>query len=272
MRTVLIILLAFISLSVSGKTLYEMLLDKGCNGKVVYCTNNHSVLTQEQIEKLNHMLVKDFEMGADTVKVTLRGRSALELQHELEPSYRADLRVGENRCRYTCDEIPSFMPKTSQYMLSDTCFYLTFDLAPRFQTSGERVWLSMFMALDSIPGRGDVYNLVSVRDAVGDSTIVGWNRGMGDVSALQIMMMPDKSSRDYRDLIPLKGGKVKIEQFKIHKSGLASIKLRLTLEAVIKPGEDIVRVCGDINLMQIQKTDLQPCFFETDFAWGNNQK
>lgn len=271
MKTSIITLLFSIMLlcahTAQARTVKEHFDDPCYKDKVLFCTNNNRVLTREQASKLDHMLIKSMDILPDTIKITLKGRSIPELQEQLEPAYRAEIKIGGKTCRYECDEIPAFVPKTSQYMISDTCFYLTFDIAPRFQTKGPGTWLSMFMALDSIPTKGRVYPLRPVSSLTGDSVVVEWDRTIGSVAAVQLALMPDKSHREVINATPSAPSTISVEEFRIHKSGLASIKLKFTITVTL-PDNSTLPVNATIDLRQIQPTDLHPHIFEIDYDWA----
>ena len=258
--------------------------------KVTVCVNSGKVLCAEEIGRISRLWVKSMDVGADTVMLTLKGPSIAAMGNRLKPAYRAEMKIEGEKCVYKKDEIPEFRPKTSQYMLSDSCFYLTFELSPDFQTKGEKTWISMLMVLDSLPEIGRHYPITGF-ELEEDNPIKEWSGGMGDVVTVQLAYMPLCSKIFANDAMTpaMKGkcmilnstdvsdGYVEVVEFTPSlKSKPGRIKLKFQLEAEIS-GTNADRYSrrikvsdGVITLNQVEATNLRPLLFEIDYGWGDS--
>lgn len=256
-------------------------------GKVLVSANSGQVLTDGDLRRISVNHVKSIDVTGDTVRITLRGLDVRAVESQLKPAYRAELSINGKKCKYSKDELPYSRPKTSQYMLSDSCFYLTFDLSPHYQTAGVKTWISGFIVTSGMPEKGRKYPLTSL-EYDEDEPILPWKRSMGDVATLQVVYMP--ACKDYfhdgslpEDLrrkcivlssVAISDGYVEVMEFKEPKGGRpASMKLRLEFNASLAGGEngehssDIKVGKSEISLVQVEKTDLEPMFFEMDYGW-----
>lgn len=257
--------------------------------KIVVCVNSGKILTADEIARVSNLWVKSIDIEVDTVKLVLKGPMAMTrgMNSRLKPAYRAEFRINGEKCRYSKDELPDFEPKSSQYMISDSCFYLTFDLDPKFQTHGEKTWMSVFMILEGRPERGRRYPISLVRYDEGNP-IQEWNRSCGDIAAVQLVYMPPcrkvmdenilptqkKGQRVILNSVEIKEGFIEVEEFsESRKSASAMMKMKAEFELVVRGGEadglsqELSIKSGSIMLSQIQKTDLMPLIFEIDYGW-----
>lgn len=269
---------------------YRTLFDEmqpSWKGKVLVSANSGQVLTDNDLKRIYANHVKAIDVTDDTVRFTLRGLDVRAVESQLKPAYRAELTVNGKKCKYSKDELPYSRPKTSQYMLSDSCFYLTFDLSPQFQTVGVKTWISGFIVTEGLPEKGRKYPLTTL-EYDEDEPILPWKRSMGDVATLQVVYMPackdyfpdDSLQEDLRrkcivlSSVAIIDGYVEIVEFKEAKGGRpASMKLRLEFNASLTGGEkgehsSAIKVeKSEISLAQIEKTALEPMFFEMDYGW-----
>lgn len=255
--------------------------------RVVVCVNSGKVLTDDEIRRVQQLWVKDMEVSEDTVRLTLRGPSVVEVGKRLKPSYRAEMEIDGEKCRYSKDELTAYTPKTSQYMLSDSCFYLTFDLAPKFQTKGEKTWISMFMILDSIPEIGKKYPVSTVRYDE-NIPIKEWKKSDGSVVTLQMvylplcgkmrrpdMLVPElQNKRVILNSVDISNGYVEVLEFQAaRRLTPGRIKLRTEFDVTLSGLEtdDVVSTLsvrkGVITLSQVQEADIKPMLFEIDYGW-----
>lgn len=260
-------------------------------GRVLICTNSAKVLTPEEMKRISASHIKSVDVFPDTIRFTLSGGyDPATIRMALKPGYRAELDINGHPCVYRKDELPALLPKTAQYALTDSCFYLTFDLSPEFQEKGEKAWISGFLIADSIPEPGRRYPLRQITYAEGDP-IIGWQTAMGEIATLQIAYMPEcrkffpadslpaglEKQRIILNSVDITGGYIEITEFKAAKRrGLASLKMRMAFSATLAGGRDrqysldIVVSDGQATFHQVQKTDLQPMLFEIDYGWQDS--
>lgn len=258
--------------------------------KVTVCVNSGKVLCAEEIGRISNIWVQRMDVGADTVMLTLKGPSIAAMGSRLKPAYRAEMKIEGEKCVYKKDELPEFRPKTSQYMLSDSCFYLTFELSPEFQTKGEKTWISMLMVLDSLPKVGRRYPLCRF-EYDEDAPIKEWNRGAGYIATVQVAYLPPCHKVFPKDaLIPaMKGKRVimnstavnpgYVEVMGFHpssgsKPGMMKLKTEFEVEVSVGGADGCSRriVISDavVTLNQVEATHLRPMLFEIDYGWGDS--
>lgn len=99
--------------------------------------------------------------------------------------YRRYSNQQQKKSVYRKEEPPYHTPKTTQYNISDSCFYLTLELSPKFQKSGEKADLSLFLFCDSLPSIGDKFPIIPVTFD-DDNPIKQWTKETGNAAILQI--------------------------------------------------------------------------------------
>lgn len=285
--------LVFAVLQVSSESLgFRSLWDKRDNswkGKTVYCTNSDRVLSENDMRHISANHINSIEISNDTIKISLRGGSDIHsLQKMLKPSYTCELSINESRCRYEKREIRSQKPKTAQYTISDSCFYLTFDISPEFQTKGIKTWMSFFIVTNAIPKPGTKFPIKTIIYNV-DNPIKVWNTSDGDLAVVQIVHMPPcddffndsiaerhKNQRIILSSDQIINGQIEISEFNPGKSELASAKIKVELSASVSGGNNkeysstiYINNCT-IDLYQIQKSNLPPMLFEIDYGWKDS--
>lgn len=258
--------------------------------KVYICTNSGREISTEEYSSINHQFIKRIIATDDTVRVTLRGPGEHRADYSaMVNSYTADINLNGNRCKYLRQELPEASPKTSQYNYTDSCFYLTFELSPKFQTRGSKVALSAFLISDSIPVVGKRY---PVRPLLLDPSdpITEWSRSSGETAVVQLTCFPlckdvvpgrllEPADEDKRVILSTTqvDGYMEVTRVKrLKKSDMYSIDLRLEAAGIIRPDffegfEYPVEIKdGGIRLYLVEKSDLKPCLFAIDYAWPDN--
>lgn len=253
--------------------------------RIIINTNYNTVMSEDEYNRLKQTeQIRSIDITPDTIKVTLYGKSIrIPNLSDYKKSYTANLLINNKRATYNKDEEPSHSPKTTQYNASDSCFYLTLGLSPKFQTKGEKMDLSVFLFCDSIPKAGDKFSIVPVTFD-DDNPIKQWTKHTGNAAILQIGYFPktkdvfpkellSDSNKDKRVVLSTTEPTGEIEVMSIKKGKYQEqleMKVKLNAEAVFYHEGLKIPINikdGVINLYQIERQNLQPLFFEIDYAW-----
>lgn len=258
--------------------------------KVYICTNSGREISAEEYRNINSQFIKGIITTDDTVRVTLKGPGEhRDAYREMVNSYAADFNLNGVRCKYLKQELPEATPKTSQYSYTDSCFYLTFELSPKFQTTGLPTGVSAFLVTDSLPVVGKRYPVTPLTLDPTDPIVV-WSRASGEMAAVQITCFPlssdalpsghippaDTDKRVILSTTDVTGSMEVTAVRRLKNRDMYRIDLRLDASATIRPdfldGFEYPVEIKDaaIKLYLVEKTDLKPCFFAIDYAWPDN--
>lgn len=256
-------------------------------GKVIISENYGTVMSYEQFKKLEEGgFVKSIDASADTVRVTLKGpKIHIPNLSDYKRSYSANLKVNGAKTVYQKEEIPSYTPKSTQYNLSDSCFYLTFGLSPKFQTKGVKMDLSLFLFSDSIPAIGVKFRII--KPAFNENNpIMAWTQEVGYVAVMQVGYFPETkdvvskefltdSIRSKRLVLSSMDFNGEVEVLSVNRGKHNDLlEMELGIDAKTELVSDYIEgikiplnINGKIKLDQTERADLTPCYFEIDYVW-----
>lgn len=255
--------------------------------RTIIVTNSGLKISREQYRTINHHFIEAIDSKPDTLLITLKGPSQNTADFSrLKESYHAEMKVNGIQCVYHKRELPEFTPKTTQYNLSDSCVYITFEITPPFQTEGLRTSLSVFCILDSVPSPGDTFE-VTPMPVDKENPIVEWQRGEGDLVCAQITCLPSadevlptesRSEANEGKLVILSSsdvtGKMTVTGVKTDKKGrLLGLNVLMSLDCVMRP--DFVEGWewpvsirdAHITLSMIEQAKLRPTLYQIEYAW-----
>lgn len=207
--------------------------------------------------------------------------------------YKARLEFNGQKCSFRQDLFRFIAAKPSQYNLTDSCFFLTFELSPMACVKGEKTALSVFVALDSLPETGVAYPLVSIpENPESDSNpIIRWTRATGGIAAIQMAHMPVcRKIKVLKGLIPeshqndriilnsseITDGCIWFDEISPYSKGSSDyyIRLHMSFNGLLKGGENneielpvSVRK-AEATLYLVQHADIEPLMFPIDYGWG----
>ncbi len=221
--------------------------------------------------------------GSDTVRVTLKEpKIHIPGISEYDRCYSADLSVNGRKHVFKRIELPSHSPKSTQYNLTDSCFYLTFSLSPQNQTKGEKMEVSIFIFSDSIPHQGQRFKIITPGFNE-DNPIMEWTRDIGFIAVMQVGFFPKASDiypasdsiNDRRIALSTINftGEMEVLSIKPGKyQDQLEIELGLTATAILDSEQyDTLsiplNINGKISLFQTEHADIVPCFFIIDYGW-----
>lgn len=255
--------------------------------RVIINENYGTEMSQEQLDRADRAkLIKSIDIDGDTLRVSFRGpKLTIPDLSDYKRSYSADLIINGEKTLFRKKEIPSFTPKSSQYNLTDSCFYLSFDLSPRFQTKGVKMHISVFLFSDSVPSKGQRYQ-ISAPSFDENNPIIGWTKEMGNMAVIQVGYFDEAekifdksivsdSIWDKRLVLSTMEFSGSVEVISVRRSkshNQLGMEMKIIAEATLSSNYfDNIRVPLDIDgrvrLYQIEKADILPCYFEMEFCW-----
>lgn len=255
------------------------------DAKIYFNENYGTVMSLDEFKRAQKEgQIKSLDICHDTIKVALKGiKIRVPEISEYRRCYSANLSVNEEKTAYRKDEIPTHVPKTTQYNLTDSCFYLTFGLSPKFQTQGKKMDISIFLFCDTIPCAGERIPIIPTSFDE-DNPIKEWSRDIGRVAIMQIGYFPKatdilpqyyltESTRDKRIILSTTETSGEIEILSVKRAkhpDQLEMKLRLNADASLNHRDIDIPLHiknGRIDLYQIENADIVPCFFEIDHIW-----
>lgn len=227
-----------------------------------------------------------FTASADTFYSTIYSSMIVK-------GYKAKVEFNGQKCSFRQDLFRFIASKPSQYNLTDSCFFLTFELSPLACNKGEKTAMSVFVALDSLPKTGISYPLVSIPESPDpdNNPIVRWTSDIGDIAAIQMSHMPvcnkanslkgkiPESHQDERIILnstEISDGYIRFDQIEPYSKGSPDyyIKLHMAFNGLLTGGDDneiempVTVRKAEVTLYLVQKAYIEPLMFPIDYGWG----
>lgn len=207
-------------------------------------------------------------------------------------SYTAKMKINGDAVSYEHFTVHREKPQPLEYAESDSCFYLTFEISDLSQTSGVPCTANFFLILPERPAGGDSFSLRAIPESEDESNpIVGWDRSLGPLAAVQICTVPRCREVFHPDSVPegrsrdriilsdisIDSGELRIEEIEPRSKGDEDLYIKLTfsINATMAGGEDkryrfpLAIADGKAELFYVKKEEMMPLLFPIDYNWGH---